>query len=171
MKDGGWEAVIAFHHHKSFLQGGPSVVCGHSLAQIIDERCARVEKDTALLHYPDAPVHVRTEPVFQVVLGSPGNLRPCPECLMADQHPVFKTPPVQILGGLKPPHPEELPIPVNKGGLPIDYVGIFAFHHCRNLAEGLLGMKAVPRIEENQVISRRQGDTLVHRIIQPPVRL
>lgn len=81
-------SIMLCHNAESLFEGCFPVPGGHALVQIVDDCQVSVVQSTCFFHDADAPVEVSGETVLQIirlyqrVAGE--------ECLMADQHPLFK---------------------------------------------------------------------------------
>ena len=84
-------SIMLCHNAESLFEGCFPVPGGHALVQIVNDCQVSVVKGMRFLHDADAPVEVSGEAVLQIirlyqrVAGE--------ECLMADQHPLFKASP------------------------------------------------------------------------------
>ena len=120
-QQGGNHAIMFDHDMETLLEGGPMISGGSPFVQIVNERKVGVVERMAFFHDTDAPVKISREAILQVVWHR--LILPCKESLVADQHPLSETFPVQVIGGRKAAHPQEMPFFVYNGSFSVDDIG------------------------------------------------
>lgn len=166
---GTYQSVVLRHDTESFFERRFLVLGSHPFVQIVDNRQVSVVQVACFLHDAYAPVEVGGETVLQVVWlyqSAAGK-----ECLMADQHSLFETPPGQCLRGGQSSHAQEVSVFVYDGSLSVEYVGQFvAVDGMYHLLQSIVFVKAVAGVEEAEIVAGGKANSFVHCIIQPFIR-
>lgn len=118
---GTYQSVVLGHDTESFFERCFLILGSHPFVQIVDNCQVGIVQVACFLHDAYAPVEVGGETVLQVVWLNQSAAGK--ECLMADQHSLFETPPGQYLWGRQSAHAQEMSVFVYDDSLSVEYVG------------------------------------------------